>query len=107
MGKPIKVTPNDSQGLDQFEKHVTAGINSMWGRDVRLVRTIGVLTERKLLSREQQMYEIFGNMGFGMTDEDYETQKELLGKEPSNYEEFVKRVGAEWRKELESAQSKS
>lgn len=48
------------------------------------------------------MYEIFGNMGFGMTDEDYETQKELLGKEPSNYEDFVKRIGAEWRKELDS-----
>lgn len=39
-----------------------------------------------------------------MTKEEYETQKELLGKEPSNYEEFVRRTGAEWKKELESSE---
>ena len=49
-----------------------------------------------------QMYELFGTMSFGLTDEEYETLKELLGKEASDYEEFVRRTGAEWKKELES-----
>ena len=44
-----------------------------------------------------QMYELFAKMRFGMTDEEYETQQELLGKEPSNYEEFVKRTAVEWK----------
>lgn len=43
-------------------------------------------------------------MEFGMTEEDYKTQRELLGKEPSDYEEFVKRTGAEWKKELEAGE---
>lgn len=50
------------------------------------------------------MYELFEKIKFAMSDEEYETQKELLGKEPSSYEEFVKRTGAEWKKEIESTQ---
>lgn len=50
-----------------------------------------------------KMYELFTKIKFGMSDEEYETQKELLGKEPNSYEEFVKRTGAEW-KEIESTQ---
>lgn len=46
------------------------------------------------------MYELFGKMAFALTDEEYETQKELLGKEPNDYEEFAKKTGAEWIKEL-------
>lgn len=52
LGKSIKVAPNNSQGLDQFEKHVSQGIDPMWGRDVRLVRIIGTYTEWELLSNK-------------------------------------------------------
>ncbi|KAI4151478.1 MAG: hypothetical protein L6R39_002020 [Caloplaca ligustica] len=82
LGKPIQVAPNNRQGLDQLEMHVSKGINPMWARDIRL------------------MYELFGKMAFALTDEEYETQKELLGKEPNDYEEFAKKTGAEWIKEL-------
>ncbi|KAL8739337.1 MAG: hypothetical protein Q9181_000068 [Wetmoreana brouardii] len=80
LGKPIKVAPNNSHGLDQLEKHVSAEMSPIWGRDIRL------------------MWQLFVNMEFGMTDREYEMQKELLGKEPSSYEEFVKRTAAEWKK---------
>lgn len=50
------------------------------------------------------MYQLFNSMGFGMTEEEYKTQKELLGKEPSGYEEFVKRTGTVWKQDLEAAE---
>lgn len=37
LGKPIQVAPNNRQGLDQLEMHVSKGINPMWARDIRLV----------------------------------------------------------------------
>ncbi|KAL8941479.1 MAG: hypothetical protein Q9216_002207 [Gyalolechia sp. 2 TL-2023] len=82
LGKPIKVAPNNEQGLDQVERVFSTARNPMWGRGIRL------------------MYELFGNMEFGLTDEEHDTQRELLGREPSSYEEFVKRTGADWREEL-------
>ncbi|KAI4279167.1 MAG: hypothetical protein L6R38_005094 [Xanthoria sp. 2 TBL-2021] len=82
LGKPIKVALNKPQGLDQLEKHLSSAIDPMWGRDIRL------------------MYELFDKMELGMTDEQYSTQKELLGKDPSSYEEFVKKTATQWRKEL-------
>ena len=48
------------------------------------------------------MYEAFnghsfsGGKGFAMSDEEFETQKRLLGREPRGYEEFVKAEAAEW-----------
>ncbi|KAL8710932.1 MAG: hypothetical protein Q9220_004531 [cf. Caloplaca sp. 1 TL-2023] len=85
LGKPIKVAPNSPEGLDHLEKHISAAMSPMWGRDLRL------------------MYQLFESATFGMTDEEYNKQKELLGREPSSYKEFVKRTGAEWQKEAESA----
>ncbi|KAL8843149.1 MAG: hypothetical protein Q9170_000279 [Blastenia crenularia] len=85
LGKPIKVAPNNPQGLDQLENHISTGMNPMWARDIRL------------------MYELFESIEFGMTVEEYEEQVELLGKEPNDYEEFVRKTGAEWKKELEAA----
>ena len=37
LGKPIKVAPNNAQGLDQLESHISTGMNAMWARDIRLV----------------------------------------------------------------------
>ncbi|KAI4107563.1 MAG: hypothetical protein L6R37_001523 [Teloschistes peruensis] len=86
LGKKITVAPNNAKSLDRLEKHIGSAMRPEWGRDVRM------------------MYELFEKIKFAMSDEEYETQKELLGKEPSSYEEFVKRTGAEWKKEIESTQ---
>ncbi|KAI4260271.1 MAG: hypothetical protein LQ352_000393 [Teloschistes flavicans] len=85
LGKKITVAPNNAENLNRMEKHISSAMRPEWGRDVRM------------------MYELFTKIKFGMSDEEYETQKELLGKEPNSYEEFVKRTGAEW-KEIESTQ---
>ncbi|KAI4204436.1 MAG: hypothetical protein LQ350_001193 [Teloschistes chrysophthalmus] len=86
LGKKITVAPNNAENLDRLEKHIGGAMRPEWGRDIRM------------------MYELFEKIKFAMSDQDYEMQKELLGKEPSSYEEFVKRTGAEWKKEIESAQ---
>ncbi|KAL8752809.1 MAG: hypothetical protein Q9199_005476 [Rusavskia elegans] len=83
--KGMKIMVGSKQlytGLDQLEKHLSSAIDPMWGRDIRL------------------MYELCDKMEFGMTDEEYSMQKELLGKNPSSYEEFVKKIASQWRKEL-------
>lgn len=51
------------------------------------------------------MYEAFNSQSFygkdfAMSDEDFKTQKRLLGRELSGYEDFIKAEVAEWtRKE--------
>ncbi|KAL8764250.1 MAG: hypothetical protein Q9184_000219 [Pyrenodesmia sp. 2 TL-2023] len=80
LGKPINVAPNFPEGFDQLEKHMSVGMDLI------------------------QMYQLFNDMGFGMTEEEYKTQRALLGKEPSDYEVFDKRAGAEWIKEFEAAE---
>ncbi len=37
-------------------------------------------------------------------EEEYEKQRELLGKERSDQKESVRRTGAEWKKELQAAE---
>jgi hypothetical protein len=38
--------------------------------------------------------------GFGMSEEDFNTQLEFLGRKPFEYEEFVLELAGEWKKEL-------
>ena len=45
------------------------------------------------------MYEVFRKQPFGMTEDQFEEQKRLLGREPSNYEEFVREEAAAWKGE--------
>jgi hypothetical protein len=35
-----------------------------------------------------------------MSEEEFNTQVEFLGREPAKYEEFVLRLAGEWKKEL-------
>lgn len=49
LGKPIKVVPNHAQGLDQLEKHISAAIDPMWGRDLRLIMFFERERGRKIL----------------------------------------------------------
>lgn len=49
LGKPIRVVPNDAQGLDQLEKHISVAIDPMWGRDLRLVMFFGRGRGKKIL----------------------------------------------------------
>jgi hypothetical protein len=46
------------------------------------------------------LYEGIVLTGLGMSEEDYKTQVEFLGREPAKYEDFVMKVAEEWKKEL-------
>jgi len=86
-GKEINMCTSDEQGLlfseDRFETKVAGGRQGVektgWGRDLRL------------------MYETFEEIGFGMSEEEYEEQLRLLGKEPEDYEAWVMKTGESWR----------
>lgn len=83
LGRTIRMQGSDADGLDGVEEHLAAGIGPAWGRDLRL------------------MYEAFNSRsfhgkGFALSDDDFENQKKLLGREPSGYEDFVKAEAAEW-----------
>ena len=87
LGREIRMTPADVENNDMFEAEVLRAIdssaepsleNSAWVRVLRL------------------MYEGFQQYGFGMTEEDYKTQVELLGREPHSYEEWVTETAKSW-----------
>ena len=80
LGREVRVAGSDKQGLDEFEKHFAekTGMGGAWGRDLRL------------------MYEIFEKEAFGMSEEEYQVQVKLLGREPEDYEAWVRRVGESW-----------
>lgn len=75
IGKEVR----PCEDLDAFEQAFTKVAGVEWGRDLRL------------------MYEMFTHVPFGMTEEEYKTQVECLGKEPEDYEAWVKKVGESWR----------
>ncbi|KAK3669728.1 hypothetical protein LTR78_010411 [Recurvomyces mirabilis] len=81
IGRTVKMCGNDDESMltleDRVETHIGQGGSSGWGRDLRL------------------MYEAFGNVGFGMTPEEYELQVELLGKESENYAKWVEESAIE------------
>lgn len=79
IGKNVKMCPSTKEGLDEFEKGFAATKpGADWARDLRL------------------MYETFAIQGLGLTEEEYEMQAECLGREPEDYEEFVRKTGKEW-----------
>jgi len=83
LGKDIKLAPSDENGLGQLEEHFrSVRLSPAWARDLRL------------------MYEIFAKRGFGMTEEQYKEQVEVLGREPRSYEQFVEETGKMWKAEL-------
>jgi hypothetical protein len=53
-------------------------MSKAWERDLRL------------------MYEAFGEHGFGMSEEEYLLQVEVLGKEPDDYSQWVQETGSQW-----------
>lgn len=83
IGRTVKICENvddDYSTLeDRIEGHIGQAGSSGWGRNLRL------------------MYEAFGRVRFGMTQEEYESQIELLGKEPEDYEKWVEGTGKAWR----------
>lgn len=42
------------------------------------------------------MFECFGEHGFGMSEEEYELQIEVLGKKPDDYAQWVEETGSQW-----------
>jgi uncharacterized protein YbjT (DUF2867 family) len=53
-------------------------MSKAWERDLRL------------------MYEAFGEHGFAMSEEEYQLQVEVLGKQPDDYAEWVQETGSQW-----------
>jgi uncharacterized protein YbjT (DUF2867 family) len=86
LGKKIEMQGSGMEDLDQFEAHFSAKLGGVpvgnaWGRDLRL------------------MYELFAKVGFGMTEDQYHEQVELLGKEAEDYEGWVRKVAGSWKSE--------
>jgi len=78
LGKEVDIYPADEAGLERFEQELGARSNAAWGRDMRL------------------MVETLAERGFGMTEEEYRLQVELLGKVPEDYEAWVKEIASSW-----------
>ncbi|KZL69631.1 family transcriptional regulator [Colletotrichum incanum] len=78
LGRDVEVAGSDMESLETFETHMSSSIGPAWGRDMRL------------------MYELFETVGLGMSEDDYESQVELLGKEPEDYAQFVKDTAKSW-----------
>ncbi|KAK8084660.1 hypothetical protein PG997_005931 [Apiospora hydei] len=78
LKKEINVLPANEEGFQKLEDWFGTLAGPAWGRDLRL------------------MHETFAAHGFGMTEEQYQKQVELLGQEPADYVEWVNSTGAQW-----------
>lgn len=84
-GKPVQGFFGTEEGMEIFETE----FRKIWSSDAgkALVRDIRLVFE--FLMRD----------GISISDEEYEEQKKLLGKEPDDYEAWVKETVASWSKE--------
>ncbi|KAK3617108.1 hypothetical protein LTR56_025514 [Elasticomyces elasticus] len=71
LGREVHVRPADEEGWEAFEAATVARAGKVWGRDIAL------------------MYRVFSEDGWGMTEEEYAFQVQVLGKEPDRYEDGV------------------
>ena len=80
-GGQVKMVGCDENSLTMLEEYLAevTGRGKDWGRALRL------------------MYESFVRDGFGMSDEEYQVQLELLGREPEVYPAWVKEEGESWK----------
>ena len=81
IGKEIKPWGTDEHSLNESEKEFEkkTGGKKDFARDMRL------------------MYEVFSRIPFGMNEDEYKLQVEVLGKEAEDYVAWVKKTGATWR----------
>lgn len=77
LGKEIRMAVVGDEFEAAFSRKI--GGDAAWARDLRL------------------MYDTFAQERFGMSEEDYALQVEVLGKEAEDYEAWVRKVGAEWK----------
>ena len=78
LGKEIAFAKSDTYALRQFEEHYRRVRSAAFARDMR------------------HMYAMFEQQGSSMTEQDYDVQVALLGKEPNNYELFIATTAEEW-----------
>lgn len=82
LGREVKMHRADEEGLQQYEDEFYSRLGdargAAWGRDLRL------------------MYQAFSETGFGMNEDEYRQQVELLGREPADYEEWVEETAKSW-----------
>ncbi|KAL9129305.1 MAG: hypothetical protein Q9217_002216 [Psora testacea] len=95
LGKPIIVQKPTKEGLEELENQARQVMDPTWGRDIRLVSRVRGVPMFDLFEEK-----LFNGKGFSLSDDEYEDQKRLLGREPIGYEEWVERHAAEWKREL-------
>lgn len=82
LGRKVTMRPDDEQGLQEFEDHfysqMSNATGAAWARDLRL------------------MFQTFAETGFGMNEDEYRLQVELLGQEPDDYEAWIKKTANSW-----------
>ena len=84
LGREINVESDTERYEEAFPqwKHEATGLDAImskaWVRDLKL------------------MFEAFGEHGFGMSEEEYQLQVEVLGKQPDDYEQWVQKTGSKW-----------
>ncbi|KAK4554801.1 hypothetical protein LTR86_007949 [Recurvomyces mirabilis] len=85
LKRPIKVRGSDPSSLLQVEDHLEAMI------------TGGAGNEPTGFGRSfTSMLESFDNVGFGMSEAEYDEQVKLLGREPEDYAKWVAETGKSW-----------
>ncbi|KAK3674783.1 hypothetical protein LTR78_005505 [Recurvomyces mirabilis] len=85
LKRPVKVCGSDSASLLQVEDHLEAMI------------TGGAGNEPTGFGRSfTSMLESFDNVGFGMSQAEYDEQIILLGREPKDYAMWVSETGKSW-----------
>jgi uncharacterized protein YbjT (DUF2867 family) len=84
LGRQIKIeesTEHYEAAYPQWKREyfgLDAEMSKAWERDLKL------------------MYEAFGEHGFGMSEEEYKLQVEVLGKDPDDYAQWVHENGSQW-----------
>ena len=78
LGKEVRMAKVGEEGFErEFTKKIGGAV--AWGRDITL------------------MYETFTSEEFGMSEEEYRLQVEVLGRETEDYEAWVRDVGRGWK----------
>lgn len=81
LGKEVKMWGKGPEDMKENEKAHMKVVGSSFARDMRL------------------MYEGFHAVGFGMSDEEYQEQVEVLGKQAEDYGAFVRTTARRWLEE--------
>lgn len=82
LGRSIRAWDSSSvEAMNAYETEHAYVFGPAFARDIRL------------------MFEGFAAMGFGMSEEEYKAQVEVLGREPQAYEAWVEEMARKWKED--------